>query len=150
MKEKYYKLSPFVHQLPLTNNEYQTLYNALTLGLVVVRKDVVRAINKGLWQKINPATLRHLQMIKAVILTEETGFKELQKAQKFFKRNILGVLCLMLTESCNLRCRYCFIEHKFPKGHRFNSMNFEMAKCGIDVFIRHLPESLENGLINIL
>ncbi len=54
----------------------------------------------------------------------------------------------MLTESCNLRCRYCFVEHKFPREHIFKSMTPEVAKQGIDVFIRHLPESLENSLVD--
>jgi uncharacterized protein len=148
MKERFYRLSPFVHQLPSHSDEYEILYNALTLGLVVIKKNVIQLINRNLWQEINSTTLRHLQIIKAIIPIEKTGFEELKEIRKFFERNILGVLCLMLTESCNLRCRYCFIEHKFTINHKFNSMTFDMAKLGIDVFIKHLPESLDNGLVD--
>ena len=146
-KSLYFKFSPFTHIISLPNSTYEILYNALTLGLVVVRKNIVQRLKQGTYQ-IEPATIHRLRLARILILEKETGLEDLEEARDFFQRKILGILCLMLTESCNLRCRYCFIEHKFPVNHTFHSLTFDMAKQGIDVFVKHLPESLENGLEN--
>ncbi len=141
-----FKLSPFVHIVPLSNTQYEVLYNALTLGLIVIKKDMVQKLEDICC--IEPITLHRLRLTRILVPINNADFEDLEKAKKFFQRKILGVLCLMLTESCNLRCRYCFVEHKFPVNHLFNSLTPEMAKRGIDVFVKHLPESLENGLEN--
>ena len=57
-------------------------------------------------------------------------------------RNSLGtdfaLMYLLVTDSCNLRCKYCFIETTLPKDHKFSLMTEETAKEGIDLFIRNL------------
>lgn len=138
------KASPFVHVIQLPDSRYEILYNAITLGLVAIKKGV---FPNNLKNK-NPNIISKLKTMGMIVLNEETGYEVLERSKSFFKRKILGVLCLMLTEGCNLRCRYCFIEHKFAKNHIFRSLTPEMAKTGIDVFIRHLPKSIEDGLLD--
>jgi len=140
-----FEISPFVHMVSLSDTQYEVFYNALTLGMVVVRNDVVQALKNDI-HRVRSATVCQLCSAKILVSTEEIAFRDLERAKKFLQKKIIGVLCLMLTESCNLRCRYCFIEHKFPVNHVFNSLTPEMAKDGIDVFVKHLPKSLENGL----
>jgi len=146
MKEKSFKMSNFSHVVSLSSLDYVAIYNALTMGLVVVRSDLVDALKKGKMGKISSTTFRQLKSAKMVNLPFRNDASDLDEAKDFFHKKILGVLCLMLTESCNLRCRYCFVEHRFPVTHVFRQMTPDMAKQGIDAFVKRLPESLGNGL----
>jgi sulfatase maturation enzyme AslB (radical SAM superfamily) len=119
------------------------------LGVVVVKKkiaDIIVRGDKNIKQQIKPTAINQLRLANIITSWDDNASDDLKKAKNFFQRKILGVLCLMLTESCNLKCHYCFIEHKFPANHIFHSLTPRMAKIGIDVFVKHLPESIENGL----
>lgn len=47
----------------------------------------------------------------------------------------ISLMYLMLTDQCNLACRYCFIEGAMPTGHNFSLMTEDTAKKAIDLFI---------------
>ena len=56
--------------------------------------------------------------------------------------NDLSQLILQVTQQCNLRCAYCAYSGIY-EGHRVHQnkrMSFELAKRGIDFFIKHSRE----------
>jgi len=59
----------------------------------------------------------------------------------------LTQLFLIVTENCNMRCKYCAYggHYKFFRTHSSNVMSFETAKKAIDYFIDHLrnPEQIK-------
>jgi uncharacterized protein len=64
-----------------------------------------------------------------------SGFSFKEDSDNIVKRNpknkeIEFNLTLLVTEDCNLRCRYCFEENKRP-----TRMNFEVAKAAIDKYL---------------
>jgi len=46
-----------------------------------------------------------------------------------------NILFLLLTESCNLRCSYCFIEGSKPEGYKDSVMSEETATLAVDRFV---------------
>lgn len=61
--------------------------------------------------------------------------------------NKLQVITLQITRQCNLRCRYCMYSGSYTnRKHSDQTMNFEMAKKGIDFLINR---SIDSSRINI-
>lgn len=59
----------------------------------------------------------------------------LEKVKKIaFRGPNIRVLVLHLTDYCNLRCRYCFIEGNIPKGYKRQNMTEEVIEKAIDKF----------------
>jgi len=53
----------------------------------------------------------------------------------------LETLYLLLTDSCNLRCSYCFILNGMPKQYHYKSMTFEIAKRAVDTYFTNLNKN---------
>jgi uncharacterized protein len=47
----------------------------------------------------------------------------------------LTLMYLILTDRCNLQCKYCFIEAGFPQDYVCNDMTWGTAKKAIDLFL---------------
>lgn len=153
MKTRNLCFSRYAHAVTLADLDYDAIYNSLSLEVIILQKKVTSLVLKKDFLKINRQTIDKLIGSKILIPQckndkeqDQTSF--LKEINSSFQKNILGVLCIMLTESCNLRCNYCFVENKFSSSHNFENLSPEMAKIGIDVFANHLSESMNNGLIN--
>lgn len=53
----------------------------------------------------------------------------------------IETLYLLLTDSCNLQCSYCFILNGMPEGYRHNSMTWETAREAIDMFFANIRKN---------
>lgn len=85
--------------------------------------------------------------MKQVISYNRFDYKEAQRL--FKKNNKLDTLYLVLSQDCNLHCKYCFAPLLNSEKARFTSIN--VIKKGIDFWIRLLPkDSLRRGLYIIL
>lgn len=66
------------------------------------------------------------------------GYDELSYLEKVKKIAFRGpkirVLVLHLTDYCNLRCRYCFIEGNMPKDYQRQNMTEDVMRKAIDKF----------------
>lgn len=58
----------------------------------------------------------------------------------------ISLMYLMLTDQCNLACKYCFIEGGMPLSHKFSLMAEATAHKAIDLFINkaHLCDDPEH------
>lgn len=56
----------------------------------------------------------------------------------------IGLLYLLLTDQCNLRCCYCSIENpeRKPQSFTYHSMTAEMARQGVDLFFEVLSPNV--------
>jgi hypothetical protein len=50
-----------------------------------------------------------------------------------WKAGVARTVSFVVTEDCNLRCRYCYMVHKNDKKR----MSFETAKHAVDFFLHH-------------
>ncbi len=66
-----------------------------------------------------------------------------------FKSPHINLLYLLLTNNCNLKCTYCTIESVERKPSHFNHsfMSKEMARRGIDLFLKTLHEDATRATI---
>lgn len=59
---------------------------------------------------------------------------------------VLTTMYLILTDECNLGCRYCFVEAGFPQNYRCTKMSWEVAKAALDTFIAQRDHSEDGEL----
>ncbi|MEA4902154.1 radical SAM protein [Desulfitobacterium sp.] len=73
-----------------------------------------------------------------------TTFKEEDVRNKLKKEGI-GHLCLILTESCNFRCKYCIYSDHYTlsNGYSDKEMSFDTAKSAIDKYMDNNIKSLK-------
>jgi sulfatase maturation enzyme AslB (radical SAM superfamily) len=64
-----------------------------------------------------------------------------KKRQALFPVGV-ETIYLLLTESCNMRCTYCFILDGMPENYRRNSMTWKTAKAAVDVFFANIRKNL--------
>lgn len=79
-------------------------------------------------------------------LIENRIFVEPSYKNKFIKKysNIitksqlkLGLMYMIITDYCNFKCPYCFIESNYPDNKR-NKMTWDVAKKSIDYFLNNI------------
>jgi len=145
MHARMVRLSRFVHFLDIDKSSNIAMFNSLSMSMAVIDEEVVHMLKDGHLDLISRHELDLLIKHK-ILATEKDDDRDLEKARSFFEKKVIGTLCLMLTDACNLKCRYCFVEHRFPASHKFSMMSLETAKKGIDLFSSVLPESIKSGL----
>jgi len=89
------------------------------------------------------------------IIPESLPYKEFK--ENFIKsfRNMfyntvpnITLMYFILTDRCNLECKYCFIEKGALKGNpHYGDMNWKTAKAGIDFFINQIKSVGEKMII---
>lgn len=61
----------------------------------------------------------------------------------------IEVMYLVLTDNCNMRCTYCFLETEVPAGFKPSKMSIKTAKRAIDLFSRFLSTSPRRKYIQL-
>jgi len=103
-------------------------------------------VNSLLWSKFLRDPLKYqksrffvnLYDHKLLIESDQVDQKELKKARESFLRLIPSVpstLYLILTEGCNLKCKYCPFSKFESSGCNPSSMSLSIAKKGIDFWV---------------
>lgn len=64
-----------------------------------------------------------------------------EKRNQFVRPVGLETLYLMLTDQCNLRCSYCFINNNMPLDYVCRNMKWDVAKKAIDVYFASLAKN---------
>ncbi len=148
------KLSRFAHFID-GENGYVGILNALNLGVVVANSEIANFLRLQQSREtvdIDSFNIRFSQLIEALkrqhllVPADTPATDELKIAQEHLTHSPIGILYLLLTDACNIRCRYCYFEGAIPMPHKFLNMSEEIAKRGINLFARIIPRSLEYGL----
>jgi len=76
-----------------------------------------------------------------IIKSGNRDFSELKTIKREYKKRIdqVTTLYLVLTHSCNLRCKYCFIPSSFPKSKEM--MSSAIVRKGIDLWASHVEHN---------
>lgn len=148
-----FRISDFCHFIDGSNN-LVALFNALTLGIVIIDKESADLLRNA-DHKIIPSEKIELlrfnggdvlieQLIKHKLifpLDDQTDTEDYEKIQAGLNCKRIGIVYLMMTDACNLGCNYCFVENAIPKGYKFSMMSEETARFGIDLFNRSVGRS---------
>lgn len=69
------------------------------------------------------------------------------EAQKLLRNNGLGILYLLLTDNCNLGCKYCYIENKIPANYEFQLMTNGIVNKALKIFSKFCSSAIEEPQI---
>lgn len=139
------RFSKFVHSF--RRNGILALYHSLTHQVIYLDDNVFREVSKRMKSKESQEKVRQdilEELIKQGFLVS-LDYNEKRKIQevcdRFLGKPIFRILYLLLTDVCNLRCRYCFIEGAMPKDHAFSWMSEETAIKGLNFFSQLLERN---------
>ena len=77
-----------------------------------------------------------------IVRCDTDDFVLLDEKRKEYVRPVgLETLYLMLTDQCNLRCSYCFINNNMPSDYERRNMKWDVAKKAIDVYFANLARN---------
>ncbi len=124
-------LSEFAHSIEVASDDH-IVFNSLFLK-------PVRVVGEG----FDMQRLPDLAPDKASVLAEHhilvepgTDDKVLGRLRALCRKPSINTCVLVLTEKCNLRCRYCFIEKNLSCRKEQRSMEPDMAKRALRYFAR--------------
>lgn len=64
-----------------------------------------------------------------------------KKQRKYVHTPGLETLYLVVTDNCNLRCRYCFINNNMPTEYKCSVMDWDTAKMAVDMYFSGLVKN---------
>lgn len=149
---RFSKLCHAFHQ-----NGTTALYNPLRQEAVFINQDLYDLLKplhtltmpmELMADKKNTHLVNALMHLKGKDLLIESGVNEFapleEVRQKYLGRPSIGILYLLLSDQCNFKCSYCFIENTMPNDYKFSMMSKETARNGLDLFANCLKRNPED------
>ncbi|HUT22448.1 MAG TPA: hypothetical protein VMX18_03545 [Candidatus Bipolaricaulota bacterium] len=149
--ENKYRISPFTHFYK--GDEALCLYHSLGIspiffpmsnepfiqwltGTLFIREEFVDHLRMG--QDDSEKMFELLLSKKFIVLDTHDSQAELESFRS--KQMIWGVsvMYLLLTDKCNLSCRYCFVRNSFPSTYRPALMSESTVDAAIQFFARQV------------
>jgi uncharacterized protein len=148
VKDMKLKQSPFLHIVPM-DEEYVALYNSLNLEVAFLKKDFIEQCRQGqIFTSSEPTSERILDQLKklGLLIDEQAdGYELYREYQKVLDEPAINILYLLLSDACNIRCRYCYFLAPMPRGYQFSLMKKETAIKALDLFARCVKRSIAKG-----
>ena len=142
------KQSPFLHVVPI-DDERVALYNSLNLEVAFLNRDFVERHRQGQMLTSSDATseriLEQLKKLGFLIEEQADGYELYRSYQKALEEPAINILYLLLSDACNIRCRYCYFLAPMPRGYRPSLMKKETAIKALDLFTRCVKKSIARG-----
>lgn len=142
------KQSPFLHIMSV-DEEYIALYNSLNLEVAFLKKGFIEKHQQGQAFISSDDTSERIfkQLEKLGLLVEEQtdGYELYREYQKALDKPAINILYLLLSDACNIRCRYCYFLAPMPRGYRSSLMKKETAMEALDLFARCVKRSIAKG-----
>ena len=150
------RTSYWTHVFPGKDNGYLALCHSLNLEVVFLEtqyQEVVELLRLGTTQAHLCQKFPNLSNQIGEVMEElcRTGlFVPVETSDAALldeKRSVhvlppgLETLYLIVTDSCNLRCRYCFINNNMPEDYHPTMMTFSVAKEAIDMYFANLSRN---------
>jgi uncharacterized protein len=103
------RLNPYVRIVELSEDEQSAFYNLVEESLVILPRDLSRAIRNGRYEELTRSELLTL-VRERIVGTSEDDERDDFLLSFDARCNSKGVLCasVCVTTECNLTCPYCF------------------------------------------
>lgn len=142
-----YRFSKFAHFY--YKNDDVCFYNALTMDTVYFEKKYELQIEKLLNNPKDDSVDANTKIIfdnlcKTEIIVDKhyNEKKIIEKIKPLIFTGVnIRVMVLHLTDFCNLKCKYCFIEGGMCQNYQRKNMSKEVMKAAIDKYIKILERS---------
>lgn len=140
--------SPFLHVVSVGGG-CVALYNSLSLEVAFLQKSFMDKCKEGkYWSVFDEASmsvLRSLRKIGLLVGEQTDGYELYLKYQKTLDEPAINILYLLLSDACNIRCRYCYFLAPMPKNYQASLMKKEIAIKALDLFSRCVKKSIAGG-----
>jgi len=129
------EISKFVHSFDL--GEHVALWHSLRMQPVFLTKEVYTDL---LSDSCNDEIKQELTKKKIILSYDGEDEDVIGWARKQVPRPAISLCYFILSERCNLACKYCFLGNNSEKRELFSStdMSREVADKAIDFFVRQL------------
>lgn len=145
-----FKLSRFAHVYDCgETHDHIALYHSIRLSPVFLEREalgIIERLRSGLDLELLETEEKDFvsQLINLGLVVDNSQKEsDLENARNSFRPR-LTTMYLVLTDRCNLGCKYCFIEASFSKDYVCNDMSWEIAKDGIDIFSKQRDRSVKD------
>jgi len=123
-------------------------FNSFSLVPVLIRNNFNLAsaiINKKEtdWSTIDHSDLKILTD-NHILTTESEDEIIISKLKQCIPNPRIDTVCFIITERCNLKCSYCFIEKNMSCKNKKIDMSEDIMRKGLDLFIKLFNGSSEN------
>src|ERR1035437_10269670 len=138
------RFSRFIHQFQ--RDDVAGLYHSLTHQVLFLPASDYQKLKKKIEENDKLAdiasSVEDLMRLGFLVSQnyEEDGILE-EVRRNFLGKPAFGILYLLLTDTCNLRCKYCFVVGAMSSGHVYSAMSIETAMRGIGVFAECLKRN---------
>lgn len=143
-----FKQSPFLHIVPV-DDEYVALYNSINLEVAFLKRSFIEQYQQGQTFTASDATseyiLEQLKELGFFIEEQANGYELYQEHQKALDEPAINILYLLLSDACNIRCRYCYFLAPMPRNYRSSFMKKEIAIKALNLFTRCVKRSIAKG-----
>ena len=156
MNDNAIRMSKWTHLFKSGGKGYFALYQALTMEVVFLEDrflELAKSLQLG-------TTAEHLRKafndtsgeldgiigelcrtgIAVPIDSDDMRLLE-EKRTEYIRPPGLETMYLIVTDSCNLGCKYCFINLNMPEGYEHKVMNLDAGKEAVDMFFANLARN---------
>lgn len=140
--------NPFLHKIPMGRG-YIAFYNSLNMELAFLKSNFIEKTKDG--EKYIPFdadSLRVLSLMRKMDLLipdDSDGYETYKSYLAALDNPSINILYLLLTDACNLRCKYCYFLANIDEKHKHSLMGIDVAKNAIDMFARSVRKSVKEG-----
>ena len=131
------------------DNDYLALYNSLSLEVAFLKKDFIKKCQKNelfvSFDESSQEILMTLNKLGIIVKEEANGYELYQKYQKNLENPAINILYLLLTDTCNIRCKYCYFLAPMSHDYQPSLMKKDTAIKALDFFARCVKKSVAKG-----
>lgn len=147
---KKYKLSIFSHEYE--RDGVFCLYNSLKMTMLFISEtyfEQYKQLKNGFDYDLNKnnAFINELIANELFVLQCKDELLCIRSIGELLSKNLnISTMVLQLSDYCNLRCKYCFIEDGIKDGYIRRKMSWDVAKAAIDKFLQITSSSKKKEL----
>ena len=156
MNDNAIRMSKWTHLFTSADKGYFALYQALTMEVVFLEDrfmELIGSLQLGttvehLRKAFNDVSnelddiieeLRRTSIVVPVDLDDVRLLEE--KRVEYIRSPGLETMYLIVTDCCNLDCKYCFINQNIPDGYKHTVMSFDIGMEAVDMFFANLDRN---------
>lgn len=135
------RLSRFVHLFCCNDVSHFAVYHAGHIKTVFIEKENLGLIEGWRTNDANLDSTLARDLIEQGFLVDDKQDEIFLQNQRATLKPELSVMYLILTDKCNLGCKYCFVDSSFPYNYKTGSMTWETAHHAFEFFRHNVDRS---------
>ena len=131
------------------DDKYVALYNSLNLEVAFLKRSFIEQLQQGeistAFDTVSEHIFEQLKKLELFIEEQVDGLELYRKYRETLEEPAINILYLLLSDACNIRCRYCYFLAPMPHNYQSSLMKKETAIKALDLFARCVKKSIAKG-----